>query len=277
MKKFTLSLTFILILLLSACKTTQYKWVNSIYAPTVAEDNLVIDQGTCNADANAAFPLPLSVQRPDDVYRQCRARPFVRREIIVTPDYAAYVNSSPDLRRAYADRQDKNLSIIAWGERHYLRNGRANGRRVPTTRIVTYPVCDELQTIQAYQYDQYARIVSAQRRNRSEHVSSCMAILGWQYVVVEELPRLIVERHDNGQKSKEGNMLDGQPEGLWTHWDEGGNVVSQGNYIKGNKDGPWIEYYENGQKRIERIFDNGNLQTETQWDEEGDICAGLCP
>jgi antitoxin component YwqK of YwqJK toxin-antitoxin module len=104
-----------------------------------------------------------------------------------------------------------------------------------------------------------------------------MAILGWQYVVVEELPRLIVERHDNGQKSKEGNMLDGQPEGLWTHWDEGGNVVSQGNYIKGNKDGAWIEYYENGQKRIERIFDNGNLQTETQWDEEGDICAGLCP
>ena len=81
-----------------------------------------------------------------------------------------------------------------------------------------------------------------------------MAILGWQYVVVEELPRLIVERHDNGQKSKEGNMLDGQPEGLWTHWDEGGNVVSQGNYIKGNKDGAWIEYHSNGSLKGKYVY-----------------------
>ena len=250
----------------------------------MVQQNLVIDQGDCSADANITYPLPVAIRSPDDVYRQCMASPFVRKQVILAPDYAAYVYNIPELRRAYANRQDRSLSIEAWGERRYLRIGRANGGRVPTKEIVTFPVCDERKRYQQYQYNEYARIVSTQRSNRSEYVSSCMALLGWERVLVEESSssgnrgstRIITERHANGQKSKEGVMINGQSEGLWTEWDEGGNVVSQGNYLKGKKDGPWVEYYKNGQKLNERMFDNGNLQNETHWDEGGNCISG-CP
>jgi hypothetical protein len=269
--------------LLSACSVPQYKWVNSVYSPAMVEQNLVIDQGDCNADANVAYTLPVAVHSPEAVYRQCLSSPFVRRQVIRRPDYAAYVNSAPDLQRAYANRQDRSLSKQAWGERSYLNNGRANGRRVPIKQFVTYPVCDEHKRRQQYQYNEYARIVSIQRNNRSEYVNSCMTLLGWQRIQVEEgnsssriggAEQIITERYANGKKSKEGIMINGQPEGLWTEWTKSGTVVSQGNYLNGKKDGPWIEYDNNGQKRNEKIFNNGNLQNETHWNEEGQCLQG---
>jgi hypothetical protein len=276
MKKFTLFFILIISLFLAACNMPQYKWANSSYSPTMVEQNLVIDQGDCNGDSEAVFPLPVAMRSPDLVFRQCIARPFVKTSVFLRPDYAAYVYNSPGLMKAYANRNDRNLSVEVWGERNYLNNGRARGRNVPTKRLVTYPVCNRFKDIQQYQYNEYSRIVSSQRSNRREYVSNCMAQLGWQLKLVEEPSRLIIERHANGQKSKEGNIINGKSEGLWTEWDESGNVVSQGNYLIGKKDGPWIEYWGNGNKRNERMFDNGNQQDETHWDEEENICSEQC-
>jgi hypothetical protein len=284
MNKITLFFILVLFLFLSACNIPQYKWVNSSYSPTLVQQNLVIDQRDCGGKANAVYPELLAVRSPNEVYRQCISRPFVRREVVRVPDYAAYARNSPVIMQAYANRKDRNLSLQAWGKRSYLNNGRANGRTVPTKVFVTFPVCDDLKHYQQYQYNEYARTVSIQRSNRSEYVSSCMSFLGWERVLVEEssssgsgeATRLITERHANGQKSKEGNIINGQSEGLWTEWDESGNVVFQGNYLHGKKDGPWVEYWNNGKKRNETIFDNGNLQNETHWEEDGNICSERC-
>ena len=275
MKKRTLFSALIIFLFLTACNMPKYKWENSSYSLSTVEQNLVIDQGECNADADVTFPLPVPMRSPDNVYRSCIASPFVRTEVYLRPDFAAYVINSPGLKKAYLNRQDRNLSIAAWGERSYRNKGRARGRTVPTKRIVTYPVCNQLKNNQQYQYNEYSRIVSSQQSNQKEYVSNCMAILGWQLKLVEEPSRLIIERHANGQKSKEGNIINGKSEGLWTEWDEGGNVVSQGNYLLGKKDGPWIEW-RNGNKRNERIFDNGYQQDESYWDEDGNVCSKQC-
>ncbi len=277
MKKNTLFIISLLFAFLYGCSLPEYKWVNNVYAPSMLKENLAIDMGECKKEANDFYPLPVTVQHPDAAYRRCIASPFARKEVIRAPDYVAYVSNAPDLRQAYANRQDTSLSIEDWGEQHYLRNGRQNGRRLPIKTIVTYPICVEMRVYQQYEYNEYTRVLSVQENNRSEHLNNCMALSGWQYMRVEDIPpRLVTEWHANGQKKREGNIVYDQAEGLWTEWDESGNIISQGNYVKGKKDGPWIEYDKMGLKRIEKIYETGKVQSEIYWNESGNICEDVC-
>ena len=41
--------------------------------------------------------------------------------------------------------------------------------------------------------------------------------------------------YENGQKESEGNYKDGKMHGLWTEWDEEGNVTEQAKFENGEK------------------------------------------
>jgi uncharacterized protein YceK len=52
-------------------------------------------------------------------------------------------------------------------------------------------------------------------------------------------------KYENGQKSEEGNYLDGKRDGKWTWW------------------------YENGQKWVEANYKDGKMRRRTEWNENG--------
>lgn len=52
--------------------------------------------------------------------------------------------------------------------------------------------------------------------------------------------------YENGQKSAEGNFLNGKPEGFWKNYFETGVIKSEGNRKNHLLDSTWIFYYENG-------------------------------
>jgi antitoxin component YwqK of YwqJK toxin-antitoxin module len=64
--------------------------------------------------------------------------------------------------------------------------------------------------------------------------------------------------HDNGQKSSEGNYIDGKRSGHWIYWHDNGQKSSEGNYIDGKRSGHWINWHDNGQKSSEGDYIDGN-------------------
>lgn len=52
--------------------------------------------------------------------------------------------------------------------------------------------------------------------------------------------------YENGQKSSEGNFLNGKPEGFWKNYFETGVLKSEGNRKNHELDSIWLFYYENG-------------------------------
>ena len=52
-------------------------------------------------------------------------------------------------------------------------------------------------------------------------------------------------KYENGQKSEEGNYLDGKRDGKWTWW------------------------YENGQKWLEANYKDGKMRRRSEWNENG--------
>ena len=61
--------------------------------------------------------------------------------------------------------------------------------------------------------------------------------------------------YENGQKSAEGGYVNGERDGLWTYWDEEGNVTS-------------IKTYEAGDLVSEKI---------TKDDDFAEYCSGINP
>ena len=55
-------------------------------------------------------------------------------------------------------------------------------------------------------------------------------------------------------------------------WYDNGEKMSQGNLKDGEKDGLWIYWYENGQKRVEVIYKDGRLvDVKGRWNWDGSI------
>ena len=52
--------------------------------------------------------------------------------------------------------------------------------------------------------------------------------------------------YENGQKSSEGNFVNGKPEGFWKNYFETGVIKSEGNRKNHLLDSTWIFYFENG-------------------------------
>jgi uncharacterized protein len=61
---------------------------------------------------------------------------------------------------------------------------------------------------------------------------------------------------ENGQKSSEGNLKNGQPEGYWKNYFESGVLKSEGNRQNGKLDSIWKFYSEEGILREEISFKN---------------------
>ena len=55
-----------------------------------------------------------------------------------------------------------------------------------------------------------------------------------------------VFHYSNGQKSSEGNFVNGKPEGFWKNYYETGVLKSEGNRKLHELDSAWLFYYENG-------------------------------
>ena len=63
--------------------------------------------------------------------------------------------------------------------------------------------------------------------------------------------------YQNGNKSSEGNFVNGKPEGLWKSYFENGKLKSEGNRHNNKPDGLWKFYNENGKIASELIYDLG--------------------
>jgi len=57
--------------------------------------------------------------------------------------------------------------------------------------------------------------------------------------------------HDNGVKSSEGNMKNGQPEGYWKTYNEEGILISEGNRKNYQLDSTWRFYNDDGSIKLE--------------------------
>lgn len=76
---------------------------------------------------------------------------------------------------------------------------------------------------------------------------------------------------ENGQLSQEENYKNGLQDGLMRWWYESGKLYFEGNYIEDKHDGLSRRWHENGQKDREWIYKDGELISETCWDENGNL------
>lgn len=63
--------------------------------------------------------------------------------------------------------------------------------------------------------------------------------------------------YPNGQKSSEGTLVNGNPDGYWKSYNEEGSLVSEGNRKNFELDSVWIFYAPNGQKLSEITYLKG--------------------
>jgi len=80
--------------------------------------------------------------------------------------------------------------------------------------------------------------------------------------------------YDNGQKSLEGEYLNGENNGKWTKWYENGQIESEGEYLNGEINGKYTFWYGNGQKSSEAEYLNGKQNSKwTFWYYNGQKSA----
>ena len=80
--------------------------------------------------------------------------------------------------------------------------------------------------------------------------------------------------YENGQKSSEGNFLNGKPEGYWKNYFETGVLKSEGNRKNHELDSIWLFYYENGLLKEKVQFSNSIKQgLSYEYSEEGFLLA----
>jgi antitoxin component YwqK of YwqJK toxin-antitoxin module len=74
----------------------------------------------------------------------------------------------------------------------------------------------------------------------------------------------------NGNKTREGQMVDGKEEGVWTFYDENGIKERETEHKSGKEDGIYSLWYDNGQKKEEGPYlGTTRIGTWTWWDEQG--------
>jgi antitoxin component YwqK of YwqJK toxin-antitoxin module len=81
----------------------------------------------------------------------------------------------------------------------------------------------------------------------------------------------IIIWYESGQKSSQTLMKDGKPDGLFISWYENGQKELEGHAVNGQYHGLWESWYENGVKSSEMLFNNGDVQECSYFDEKGKI------
>jgi len=76
----------------------------------------------------------------------------------------------------------------------------------------------------------------------------------------------------NGQKSAEGQYVDGFRSGLWTFYNEAGQVRGQTEFQGGNYHGKHVEFFPNGKQRLVEEYANGKRNgTVKEFSEDGKL------
>ncbi len=83
---------------------------------------------------------------------------------------------------------------------------------------------------------------------------------------------ITVEKYENGQKRGERTYKDGKVHGLYTFWYENGQKKEREYTLRfGKLHGLYTRWYRNGQKNWERTHKDGELISEKEWDEDGNL------
>jgi antitoxin component YwqK of YwqJK toxin-antitoxin module len=69
---------------------------------------------------------------------------------------------------------------------------------------------------------------------------------------------LYTEWYPNGQKSLEGEYVDGLKQGPWKVWYENGKLCRTENYLNGKLDGSWKIYHDDGTLKAEETYRDNN-------------------
>lgn len=64
---------------------------------------------------------------------------------------------------------------------------------------------------------------------------------------------------ENGEKSSEGEFIDGKRDGKWSYWYKDGQLKSEGVYEKGEKEGEWVRNHRNGNLKNKTTFKGGEV------------------
>lgn len=82
--------------------------------------------------------------------------------------------------------------------------------------------------------------------------------------------------YPNGQKSSEGNFMNGKPEGFWKNYFETGVLKSEGNRQNHELDSTWLFYYANGFLKEKIEYSKSIKSGESlQYSEEGYLISSL--
>lgn len=95
-----------------------------------------------------------------------------------------------------------------------------------------------------------------------------------------------VSYHSNGQKSADGQYVDGFRFGLWTFYDEAGKVTGRTEFEGGNYHGKRVQYFPNGKPRIieeyskgkrnglvQEFSEDGKLVRQAQYRDDREVAA----
>jgi len=81
----------------------------------------------------------------------------------------------------------------------------------------------------------------------------------------------VIHWYENGQKKQEEDYLNGKAHGRNLQWYENGQKMWEVNVHNGKQHGKCIWWYENGQKSHECEYKTGELISQKQWNEAGEI------
>lgn len=77
--------------------------------------------------------------------------------------------------------------------------------------------------------------------------------------------------YENGEKSSEGEYVDGKKDGKWTYWYKDGQVKSEGTFEKDEEEGEWTRYHRNGALKYKRVYKDGSANGDfTSFYDNGD-------
>ncbi|HJO09151.1 MAG TPA: hypothetical protein QGH16_04825 [Verrucomicrobiota bacterium] len=143
-----------------------------------------------------------------------------------------------------------------------------------------YPESSKVQPIPTNQLGSAAQSKAIDIESPKETASSLSKVEGEGNLIREKGEYLaggspfdgqFVDHHDNGNKSVEGEFVNGKQQGVWTFYHENGNRYRTGNYVDSRANGQWTFWRADGSKWSEQTYANGQLNGfETRWHPNGE-------
>ncbi len=135
------------LLLLAGCGPG-YRWINDEYPVAEMDDHFEMDKGNCIRESDATYPDPYPIQDPDEYYYECMA----------------------------------NTTRL---ERYAVKNEDGTTEYRTVTRRGNPYLCTPSREHKRY-YREYETELREQRNSRAKYVNSCLSIMGWQRIQIEE-------------------------------------------------------------------------------------------